>query len=307
MQKTCSSCGHENDGSFAFCVSCGHPLTAEATDPAGATSEVPTLAGPSAFGAPDTSDEQPALDPAATAAELVTIANQHPELRAAVAAHPNAYPELLAWLGEQGDPKVNEALAARPRPAAYGGSPATAASWQSQPAPPYGGQPAYAPAAPAGKGYLVPILAVSAVVGVLLLIGGVLLARSGADRVSSNGSSSSQRSGLYQACDNGDMDACSDLYYQSPVGSADEEFGSTCGDRAPRGTDCSNLDSGSSVDGSDTDYGDNAMLDALWDDCDGGDMEACDDLYRESPSGSEYEDFGDNCGGRGRDGIWCVD
>ena len=44
--------------------------------------------------------------------------------------------------------------------------------------------------------------------------------------------------------------------------------------------------------------GDDAVLDALWDRCAGGDGEACDDLYFESPFGSEYERFGDTCGDR---------
>jgi hypothetical protein len=54
-------------------------------------------------------------------------------------------------------------------------------------------------------------------------------------------------------------------------------------------------------------YGDDPALDALWDACEEGDDEACDDLYMRSPFGSEYEEFGDTCAGRGRDGIWCAD
>ena len=41
-------------------------------------------------------------------------------------------------------------------------------------------------------------------------------------------------------------------------------------------------------------YGDDPYLDRLWDDCSAGDMLACEDLYWESPVGSEYEDFGWN-------------
>jgi len=54
-------------------------------------------------------------------------------------------------------------------------------------------------------------------------------------------------------------------------------------------------------------YGDDPELDALWDGCAAGDMAACDDLYFESPLNSEYEEFGDTCGGLGRpDGqVWC--
>jgi hypothetical protein len=45
-------------------------------------------------------------------------------------------------------------------------------------------------------------------------------------------------------------------------------------------------------------YGDDAALDQLWDQCEAGDMLACDDLYRGSIFGSEYEEFGKTCGFR---------
>ncbi|MEJ5945468.1 hypothetical protein WDZ17_09210 [Pseudokineococcus basanitobsidens] len=45
-------------------------------------------------------------------------------------------------------------------------------------------------------------------------------------------------------------------------------------------------------------YGDNADLDALWDACEDGDGAACDELYSTSELGSEYEVFGQYCGGR---------
>jgi hypothetical protein len=50
------------------------------------------------------------------------------------------------------------------------------------------------------------------------------------------------------------------------------------------------------------DYGDDPELDALWDACEGGDGEACDDLYFQSPIGSRYEDYGNTCGDRFPDG-----
>jgi Domain of unknown function (DUF4190) len=45
----------------------------------------------------------------------------------------------------------------------------------------------------------------------------------------------------------------------------------------------------------------------LHDQCAVGDMGACDDLYRESPIGSQEEEFGDTCGNRGRapGQVWC--
>lgn len=45
-------------------------------------------------------------------------------------------------------------------------------------------------------------------------------------------------------------------------------------------------------------YGDIPELDPLWDQCGAGDDAACDDLYWQSPIGSEYESFAQNCGGR---------
>jgi hypothetical protein len=45
-------------------------------------------------------------------------------------------------------------------------------------------------------------------------------------------------------------------------------------------------------------YGDDATLDALWDACEAGSGTACDDLYFDSPFGSEYEAYGFTCGNR---------
>ncbi|MCW2831324.1 MAG: hypothetical protein JWP31_2016 [Aeromicrobium sp.] len=54
-----------------------------------------------------------ALDPSTTAAELAHLAEHHPHTRPAVAGHPQAYPGLLAWLGEFGDPEIDAAIRAR--------------------------------------------------------------------------------------------------------------------------------------------------------------------------------------------------
>ena len=55
-------------------------------------------------------------------------------------------------------------------------------------------------------------------------------------------------------------------------------------------------------------YGDDADLDALWDACAAGGWASCDQLYRESPIDSPYEDFGSTCGDRVKAGTWggCV-
>lgn len=66
-------------------------------------------------------------DPSTSAAELAQIAAARPDLHAAIAVHPNAYPALLSWLVDQGDPAVASAVAARgglpagPDPVASGG------------------------------------------------------------------------------------------------------------------------------------------------------------------------------------------
>ena len=59
-----------------------------------------------------------ALDPTTPAAQLAEIATHRPDLRALVAAHPNAYPALLEWLRGLGDPAVVAAVDARPGTAA---------------------------------------------------------------------------------------------------------------------------------------------------------------------------------------------
>ncbi|MGY6502570.1 MAG: S1C family serine protease [Acidimicrobiales bacterium] len=54
-------------------------------------------------------------------------------------------------------------------------------------------------------------------------------------------------------------------------------------------------------------YGDDSTLDVLWDACEDGDFEACDDLWYLSPAGSDYEEFGDTCGQRNKPSGWCID
>ena len=68
-------------------------------------------------------------------------------------------------------------------------------------------------------------------------------------------------------------------------------------------------DTDESTDGSGEEgsYGSDPELDALYDDCEDGDYAACDELFNDSPSDSEYEDFGDTCGGRNEPAGFCVD
>ena len=108
---------------------------------------------------------------------------------------------------------------------------------------------------------------------------------------------------LWVACSSGDPDACDNLYFEAPVDSDYEMFGFTCGGLALANCD-EVLGDG---DASDEEVGPEAgslppgedtELDALWVACDGGSAEACDDLFWQAPSDSDYEAFGLSCGGR---------
>ncbi len=103
---------------------------------------------------------------------------------------------------------------------------------------------------------------------------------------------------LYDGCTAGDAEACDELYWTSPVGSAYEAYGNTCGDRFPDGvlTCVSAMDGGDIPDAA-MNYGDDPAFDALYDACAAGDLDVCDELYLTSPIGSEYETFGSTCGG----------
>lgn len=54
------------------------------------------------------------------------------------------------------------------------------------------------------------------------------------------------------------------------------------------------------------DLGDDAELDALAQDCFDGDFGACDQLFFDSPVDSDYEAYGDSCGGRNEPAGLCV-
>jgi len=116
---------------------------------------------------------------------------------------------------------------------------------------------------------------------------------------------------LWDACEQGDGQACDDLYFQSPLGSEYESFGDTCGGQVLDSPVFSCVDELSDTDGGEPvaggSYGDDAGLDALWDDCAAGDGWACDDLFFDSPFDSEYELFGDTCGEQATAGtVYCA-
>lgn len=66
------------------------------------------------------------------------------------------------------------------------------------------------------------------------------------------------------------------------------------------------IGTGTEADASLGTYGDDGDLDKLWDGCEAGEMQACDDLYMQSPFGSEYEAFGDTCGERNEPSGFCA-
>ena len=67
-------------------------------------------------------------------------------------------------------------------------------------------------------------------------------------------------------------------------------------------SDCLDLDESGLFEPGDA-YGDNPVLDILWDACENGDDAACDELYSISEVGSAYEAFGATCGGRDPDPV----
>ena len=88
-------------------------------------------------------DDAAVHDPTTQPAQLGRIASERPDLRLAIAQHPAAYPALLDWLAEQGDPQVIAAVATR---RATGGSSTQPSAQQSpmatRPVPAYEQPPA---------------------------------------------------------------------------------------------------------------------------------------------------------------------
>ena len=112
---------------------------------------------------------------------------------------------------------------------------------------------------------------------------------------------------LWRECDSGDFQSCDDLYSESPSGSEYQAFGDSCGNRNEPSGWCVEVYASGGSSSSSSETGGNSYLDQLWRECDSGDFQSCDDLYSESPSGSEYEAFGDSCGNRNEPSEWCVE
>jgi hypothetical protein len=304
-----------------------------------------------------------AADPATPPQVLADIAAVRPDLRPAVAANPSAYPSLLEWLGGLGEPAVDSALRNRAAaPAAQTATLPTAVTppGAGYPGPGYGppaqgytgqtpgyaqaGAPGYGtpPGATApGYGYAgtpptsgsnkKALWIILGIVGGLILLGIIaavvigLVFRNAVDNLpedlrgdNTTYGSDAELDALYDRCGDEDWQACDDLFQQAPIGSEYEEYGDTCGGRTEGGTLCTEefaegdaagltdedttTDDGTAVQA----YGDDAELDALYDQCGSGDMLACDVLYKSSDVGSEYESFADTCGGTTEGSSWCA-
>lgn len=109
---------------------------------------------------------------------------------------------------------------------------------------------------------------------------------------------------LYDSCKDGNNGDCDSLYWQAPLGSGYEDYGRSCaGRQRPDGSlTCEGSGSANppSASASPDAYGSDPELDRLQDSCAGGNNADCDSLYWRSPLGSDYEEFGRSCGGRGR-------
>lgn len=161
------------------------------------------------------------------------------------------------------------------------------------------------------RGSAVGLSVLAAVLGAvqLMVIGLVALVASGGGNGFDGGGfgRDADLSADRDACAGGDMVACDDLYFGSPAGSDEEAFAETCGERnVPAPGQCE-LTHGAVFDPADpgvvgmAGYGDDPDLDLLWDQCADGLLLACDDLYHQSPIGSDYGAFGSSCGGSGAD------
>lgn len=117
---------------------------------------------------------------------------------------------------------------------------------------------------------------------------------------------------LWDECGAGVWTSCDQLYADSPEDSIYHAFADTCGYRIAAGSGvwCEDyFGQGYTSDVQYGQYGSDSYLDSLWNECGEGSMEACDSLYMDSPSGSDYEYFGDTCGYRQEPGtgVFCVD
>lgn len=112
-----------------------------------------------------------------------------------------------------------------------------------------------------------------------------------------------QLDALHDSCEAGNYEACDDLYLRSDQGTEYQSFGNTCGNRNEPGRFCVEIYQQRPAPRVISSYGDDPELDALAERCEAADFGACDELYRVSPFGSEYEQYADTCGGRNDPGL----
>ena len=264
--------------------------------------------------APDQYSAYDASNPATAPAVLAQIAEHRPELRALVAANPSTPEPVAQWLGGLGDVAVDAALRRRQGSDSFtaasdgnadaaGGSAAAADRWQQ---PDAGPQTAYGQPSTFASGY--------------------------GQQPGAHGQQAFGQQPFGQPGGNGQQPGAygqqPGAYGQQPgaYGQQPGAYGQQPGYGYPGGpaagpwTTAQPNRSGSAVKwiivgavavialvvagmvalstlGGEA-YGDDPALDALWDACEAGDAQACDDLYMDSPLGSEYEEFGGSCGGR---------
>lgn len=243
---------------------------------------------------------QQASDPSTPGQVLADIAALRPDLRPAVARNPAAYPGLLEWLAALGEPSVDAALRERAASMATGAAGATGATTSSEAAGgrepsgprfsgPYGqgspGRPSYGQAAASELAY-----------------------GQGASAQPSYGHGPQQH-GAYPPGTSGapgqPRPASTTKVLWIVLGVLLGLIGLAVAlvfllaglfrDAVDAG-----LSGGT--------YGSDPALDRLWDRCAEQDWAACDELYLDSPFGSEYESFGETCGDRTQEAFsTCVD
>lgn len=106
------------------------------------------------------------------------------------------------------------------------------------------------------------------------------------------------------SCEGGDMQACDDLSWEADYGTAEYDLAQTCGGHYPDGWgDCVGRAEAAAVEAAAAE-----SLAALVASCEGGDMQACDDLFWEAQYGSPEYEVVESCGGHYPDGFGdCVD
>ena len=101
---------------------------------------------------------------------------------------------------------------------------------------------------------------------------------------------------LHDSCTDGDAQACDLLFLEAPGGSEYKQFAQTCAGRSPSGLDWCSSGTSPAADG--TVIWEPEGLQALVDDCQGGDFITCDFLFLAAPFGSEVIGFAETCGNR---------